>query len=618
MTFAISRYLNVQMAYMPSFSGNGRFLSFLSNATGMPQAWRIDLHAAAQTIPWPDQVTFAVDRVMSAKFSPAAGDNRLFFTHDVGGNENAQMFLLNLDSGAETALSAGFEQALHIPGEWSADGQYLLFAANRRHPGQFDLYRQPMAGGAAEILWQHEAPGFLYGQRFSPNGQRVAFIRMARSADHDLLEVDLGTGQARQLNPPDKPARFAQLAYSKDGRFLFTVTDLDSDFLHVARLDLATLAWEKLVAPNWDVELMVLSPNGRYLIYSINENGRSKLELIDLGMGLSRPAPLPDGVSGLVGWFDGELAFSPDSRHLAFSYTSATRTSDIYLWNLDLDDDTVQAVTRMPHGGIPTDQFVAPELIHYPTFDEREIPAWLYKPANAPSQPLPVVIMVHGGPESQFRPYFNFLAEYLVHNGYAVLAPNVRGSTGYGRAYSHLDDVEKRMDSVADLAYAAHWLKGQPAFDGERIAVYGGSYGGFMVLAALTTYPDLWAAGVDIVGISNFVTFLENTSDYRRNHRESEYGSLAQHRDFLQSISPLNQVDHIAAPLMVIHGANDPRVPLSEAEQLVAALEKRGVPVEFLVFADEGHGLAKLKNKEVAYPAVIHFLDKFLKRPMQD
>lgn len=612
MPYPISRYLNVQMAYLPSFSGNGRYLSFLSNATGMPQAWRIDLEAAAHTIPWPDQVTFAVDRVMSAKFSPVRGDNRLFFTHDIGGNENAQMFLLNLESGEETALSTGFEEALHIPGEWSTDGRYLLFAANRRHPGQFDLYHQPMSGGAAELLWQHEEPGYLHGQRFSPNGQRVALIRMARSADHDLLEVDLGTGQVRQLNPPDKTAQFMQLAYSKDGRFLFTVTDLDSDYLHVARLDLATLAWEKLVTPNWDVELMALSRNGRYLAYSINENGRSKLELIDMGMGVSRPAPLPEGAPGLVGWFDGLLEFSPDSRHLAFSYTSATRTSDIYLWNLGLDDDTVQAVTRMPHGGIPTDRFVAPELIHYPTFDGRQIPAWLYKPAAATSQTLPVVVMVHGGPESQFRPYFNFLAEYLVHNGYAVLAPNVRGSTGYGRAYSHLDDVEKRMDSVADLAHAAYWLKAQPAFDGERIAVYGGSYGGFMVLSALTTYPDLWAAGVDIVGISNFVTFLENTSEYRRSHRESEYGSLAQHRDFLQSISPLNQVKRITAPLMVIHGANDPRVPLSEAEQLVAALEKRGVPVEFLVFDDEGHGLAKLKNKEVAYPAIIQFFNRFL------
>jgi dipeptidyl aminopeptidase/acylaminoacyl peptidase len=188
----------------------------------------------------------------------------------------------------------------------------------------------------------------------------------------------------------------------------------------------------------------------------------------------------------------------------------------------------------------------------------------------------------------------------------------VRGSTGYGKAYSHLDDVEKRMDSVADLAHAAHWLKARPEIDGGRIAVYGGSYGGFMVLSALTAYPDLWAAGVNIVGISNFVTFLENTSEYRRSHRESEYGSLARDRDFLESIAPINHLDQIQAPLMVIHGANDPRVPLSEAEQLVAGLQERGIPVEFLVFDDEGHGLAKLKNKLVAYPAVVEFLGKYL------
>ncbi len=191
-----------------------------------------------------------------------------------------------------------------------------------------------------------------------------------------------------------------------------------------------------------------------------------------------------------------------------------------------------------------------------------------------------------------------------------MLVPNVRGSTGYGKEYSHLDDVEKRMDSVADLAYAAHWLKQQPGIDGDRIVVYGGSYGGFMVLSAMTTYPELWVAGVDIVGISSFVTFLENTSDYRRAHREAEYGSLAHDRAFLESISPITHVDQIKAPLMVIHGANDPRVPLSEAEQMVAAIKTRGVPVEFMVFDDEGHGLMKLKNRLVAYPAIVDFLDR--------
>jgi dipeptidyl aminopeptidase/acylaminoacyl peptidase len=227
---------------------------------------------------------------------------------------------------------------------------------------------------------------------------------------------------------------------------------------------------------------------------------------------------------------------------------------------------------------------------------------------------VPVIVLVHGGPEGQFQPYFHFFIQYFVHHGYAVLAPNVRGSTGYGKAYSHLDDVEKRMDSVADLAQAAHWLKQQPGIDGERLVVYGGSYGGFMVLSALTTYPELWAAGVDIVGISNFVTFLENTSEYRRATREAEYGSLAHDRDFLERISPSRHIDALRAPLLIIHGANDPRVPLSEAQQMATALEARGVPGRLVVFDDEGHGIIKLKNKLVMYPIVVEFLNEHLKR----
>jgi len=267
---------------------------------------------------------------------------------------------------------------------------------------------------------------------------------------------------------------------------------------------------------------------------------------------------------------------------------------------------------------VPLDSFAAPELIHYPTFDtaddgnRRQIPAWFFRPPQQAGERAPVIVLVHGGPEGQTRPYFHPLIQYFLQRGYAILAPNVRGSTGYGKAYSHLDDVEKRMDSVADLAFAARWLREQPGVDGERLVVFGGSYGGFMVLSALCTYPDLWAAGANIVGISSFVTFLENTSDYRRAHREAEYGSLDTDREFLESISPINHVDRIEAPLIVIHGANDPRVPLSEAEQLVEALSGRGVSVEFIVFDDEGHGIAKLKNKLVAYPAIADFLDRVL------
>jgi dipeptidyl aminopeptidase/acylaminoacyl peptidase len=371
-----------------------------------------------------------------------------------------------------------------------------------------------------------------------------------------------------------------------------------------------------VVSSNWDARLMTLSPNGRYLAYDVNVEGASELNLLDLTGGAVRVAPGLSTPPGVIARSDLRLVFSPDSSRLAFSFTRATRTSDIFVW--DLTTDQVEPVTHSSHGGIRPESFVSPQLIHYPTFDStdptgvKEIPAWFYRPADADDGPAPAIVFVHGGPESQFRPYFHFFIQYVLSRGYAVLAPNVRGSTGYGKTYSHLDNVEKRMDSVADLAYAAHWLRSQPDIDGDRLVVYGGSYGGFMVLSALCTYPDLWAAGVDIVGISNFVTFLENTGEYRRAHREAEYGSLEHDRSFLESISPMNHLDKIIAPLMVIHGANDPRVPLSEAQQLVEALSTQGTPVQLLVFDDEGHGLARLKNKLVAYPEIVDFLERHL------
>jgi dipeptidyl aminopeptidase/acylaminoacyl peptidase len=611
MTSPIERYIHIRAAFAPTFSADGRFLAFLSDITGMPQVWQIDLGAAEDSIPWPQQLSFAPDRVLYARFSPVQGDGRLLFAHDIGGDENAQLFLLDTATGQEQALTKGYESAMHLPGEWAADGRSFLFAANRRHPGQFDLYRQWLDGRPAEMLWQHEASGYLFEQVWSPDGKRLALVRAAHSAAHDLLELDIATGKARQLNPTGAAARYTGISYSKDGRSLYANTDLGADFLHVARLDLVSGAWETLINPNADTELLAQSPNGRYLAFTTNRDGNSRLEVIDLATGMARPAPEPATRPGVIGWYDEHLTFSTDSERLAFSYTSATRASDVYVWNVDMGDDAMRRVTDSSHGGLPVTSFVTPEVVRYESFDGREIPAFFYQPAPN-EEPAPVIVLVHGGPESQFRAYFHFLVQYFVQNGYAVLAPNVRGSSGYGKVYSHLDDVEKRMDSVADLAYAAQWLKQQPGVDPDRLVVYGGSYGGFMVLSALTTYPDLWAAGINIVGISNFVTFLENTSDYRRSHRESEYGSLAEDRAFLEEISPLNHVQHIAAPLMVVHGANDPRVPLSEAEQLVAALEQRGVPVRFLVFDDEGHGVAKLKNKLTLYPAILSFLDEVL------
>jgi len=303
-------------------------------------------------------------------------------------------------------------------------------------------------------------------------------------------------------------------------------------------------------------------------------------------------------------------AWSPDSTKLALNLSAENLPPDI--WILDISKNTFKQLTFSSYAGIKSDGFVTPELHHFDSFDGLQISSWVYRPHNAPNEPLPVVVSIHGGPESQERPIFNAVQQFLINQGIAVVAPNIRGSMGYGKKYQHLDDVEKRMDSVADIKALVEYIIAAGIADPKRIAVMGGSYGGYMTLSCITTYPELWAAAVDTVGMSNLESFLENTSSYRRAHREAEYGSLALHRDVLRRVSPIYKIDNISAPLMVIHGRNDPRVPISEAEQMVASLQKRGVEVPFLVYEDEGHGIVKLHNRLHCYAQVAAFLRKHL------
>jgi dipeptidyl aminopeptidase/acylaminoacyl peptidase len=347
------------------------------------------------------------------------------------------------------------------------------------------------------------------------------------------------------------------------------------------------------------------------IAYTINRDGFSELYVRSLGSdgrpgAKSEPVRLPG--KGLVG----VLNFSKDNSRLVFTFNGARYNSDVWLY--DVKGRTLSQVTRSSRTGIPQSSFVEPELIRFKSYDGREVPAWYYRPQAGAGAKLPVIVSVHGGPEAQETPGFSSIYQYFLSRGYAVLAPNVRGSTGYGKTYAHLDDVRKREDSVKDLAAAVEWLKSAGEADPRRIAVMGGSYGGYMTLAAITLYPELWAAAVDTVGIANFESFLKNTSGYRRKLREVEYGTLDRDLDFLKTISPLYKVDRIKAPLMVIHGRNDPRVPYTEAEQIVKALRERNAPVEYKLFDDEGHGVAKLSNRLIVYPLVADFLDRYMKK----
>ncbi|MDQ3237370.1 MAG: S9 family peptidase [Actinomycetota bacterium] len=586
MSYDFARYLRIRSAHNASWSPDGRRISFLTDITGVPQAWEVSADGG-----WPEQLTFHDDRVSHAGYSPA--EERLLFGMDAGGDEKTQLFLL--DGGGQERNLTRDPTAIHYSGGFSPDGSRISYTATRRNGTDFDVYTQKSTG-EPEMAW--ETSGYHTVADWGSDGSSLIVSRHHSNLNNDLYRLDLSSGETQLLTPHDGEARFLTARMTPDGGALYLATDRDGDFLRLARLNLSDLELTYLTPDDRDVESVEVSRDGRWLVASRNVEGYSDFMLFS-GRGRRAPGPrLPKGIQG-------GFAFSPDSRRLAFTLIGPDLNPDV--WTLDLPDGEPRRLTRSSTAGIPSNSFRRPRLVRYPSFDGRDIPAIFYEPEGEVSSP--VVVNAHGGPESQSRPGFAPVTQYLLDRGLGVFMPNVRGSTGYGKAFTHLDDVKLRMDSVADLARAAHWLRDQGH---ERIAVMGGSYGGFMVLAAMTEYPELWSAGVDIVGIANMVTFLENTGSYRRRLREPEYGFLEKDRDFLESISPIHKAERITTPLMVIHGKNDPRVPVGEAEQIVQRVRENGGVVEYLLYEDEGHGLAKLKNRLDAYPRIAAFLEEHL------
>jgi dipeptidyl aminopeptidase/acylaminoacyl peptidase len=606
--FDIERYLNVRSAHGASVGPDGECISFLMDTTGVPQVWTLSTPGG-----WPEQRTFFDDRVTFASWSPERPE--LIVGRDRGGDEKETLYRLDVTDGSITDLTE-HPDAKHWFGGWSPDGDRFAFASNRRDRSVFDVYVQDRMATGADAERVFEGDGWFSVAGWSPDGDRLLLTESHSSFDQDVYVLDVATGSRRHLTPHEGAVRHRSVNWGPDGEHVYLVTDRDSDTLHLSRIDLATDEFvpveaagdDTLVSDEWNVDGVALDPESRRLVYSRNVEGYTELaagELVAPGRLDHFPTPdLPDAVAGGV-------SFGPDGDRFALTVTRSDDTANVYV--VDVTSGETERWTRASTAGIPRDSFVAPELVRYPSFDGLEVPAFFSLPETDTGHgETPVVVDVHGGPESQRRPSFGRVKQYLLSRGYAVFEPNVRGSTGYGKAYTHLDDVEKRMDSVADLKAGVDWLHDHPAVDPDRIAVMGASYGGFMTLAALTAYPDVWAAGVDIVGIANFVTFLENTGDWRRELREAEYGSLATDRELLESISPINRVEDIAAPLFVLHGENDPRVPVSEAHRIVEGAREAGVPVRELVFEDEGHGFTKLENRVEAYSAIAEFLDTHL------
>jgi len=596
--YDLERYLNVRSAYGASLSPTGR-LAFLMDTTGIAQVWTLDDPRG-----WPQQRTFYEEPVSFATWSPERPE--LVFGMDEGGNERLQFHRLDAEKNVVTDLTR-HPEAKHQWGGWSHDGDRFAFTSNRRDEAVFDVYTQGRDETGADATRHHEGEGWLSVGGWSPSDDRLLVYESHSNFDQDLYTLDLETDELRHLTPHEGDVRYGSANFGPDGEALYLVTDDDHDTLYLARLDLETLDIERLVVDeDWNVDGVALDDETGRLVYSRNVDGYTELTVADLAgptdlEELATP-DLPEAVAGGV-------SFSEDADRFAVTVTGTTTNTNVHV--VDAEAGDTERWTDASTAGIPRESFRDRGLVRLGSFDGLEVPGYLTLPADADERAgeVPVVVDIHGGPESQRRPSFYALGQYFVSRGYAVFEPNVRGSTGYGKAYTRADDVRNRMDSVKDLRAGVEWLHDHPAVDEDRIAALGGSYGGFMVLAALTEYPDLWAAGVDVVGIANFVTFLENTGPWRRELREAEYGSLAEDREFLESISPINNVDAIRAPLFVLHGANDPRVPLGEAEQ-IAEQASEHVPVEKLVFEDEGHGISKLENRIEAYTRVVEFLDE--------
>lgn len=590
--FTIKDFLEIKASYSPSLSPNGKKVVFLNNDSGIPQIYLLDLKTNKI-----EQLTNFDDYVSSVSFSPT--QEQIIFEMSQGGNENDQLYMMNLPTKDVVNLT----NTPHIKfdfGDWSRDGQQIAYSSTQRNGKDFDVWIMDLKTKQSRMVWDNGGWAHSYG--LSPQGTFLIINVAHSTVNQELYLIHLKTGESKKISDHKGEAVYGKSHWLPNESGFYIRTNKESEFIGIAFYDLKRKKFEYKFTPPWDVEEMHLTEDGKLLAAVINEDGLNKLDILD-GKTLEplHHPSLPEGSINGIKW-------SKDGNQLAFSFNNSTKNTNIWI----LEKDQVKQLTKS-FNPIPDDIFIKPQIIHYSSFDNLQISAFLYLPKNSQGALSPAVINIHGGPEGQYQPGFASLTQYLLYNGYTVIAPNVRGSTGYGKSFINLDNLQKRMDSVKDLEYLHQYLQQQKLVDPHKVALMGASYGGFMVLAGLYSQPNLWAAGVDIVGISNFVTFLKNTAPYRRSLREKEYGSLEQDREFLESISPTNHLSSIKGKLLIIHGANDPRVPLSEAEQIAKKLKDLGREVELLVYPDEGHGLAKLKNKLDAYPKVVTFLDKYLK-----
>lgn len=607
----LNRYQNIRSAIFQGWSHQGDSIYITTRFAEVAQLHRVDQAGGARR-----QLTFFNEPIREVSINPRSG--AAAFTMDAGGSEFTQIYILDLQSGEYRMISDGKSRNGSLL--WSGDGRRLAYTSTRRNGSTNDVWVATIAedGTAAHAIAVAAEDGSGWSPvAFSSAGDQLLVEQYVSATRSYAFLKDLRSGNlARIAGDPGQESQNHPVDFTRRGDGVFMITDRHGEFAQLVVRDLRS-GDETVVTGDipWDVEYAVVSDDRRRAAFVTNEDGYSRLHVLEPET--LDHAPVPAAPAGVV---VGRPAFSPQGDRLALSISAANHPADVYVVDLGVQPSQVKGSKRWTEsetGGLDPASFREPELVHYPAADRHgrpeSIPAFVYRPAG--SEPFPVIILIHGGPESQYRPSFSSDVQLWLNKlGAAVIAPNVRGSSGYGKAYLTLDNGMRREDSVRDIGALLNWMRAQPYLDADRVAVYGASYGGYMALASAVHYSDRLRAAVDVVGISNFVNFLENTQDYRRDLRRVEYGDERDPpmREFLLKISPGRNVDRIAIPLLVIQGQNDPRVPVTESEQIVQALRARGQPVWYMNALNEGHGYRKKENNDVAGQVVMMFYTEHL------
>ncbi len=595
LTERLNRYQQVRAAAFSGWLPDGSAL--ISTRFGETA----QIHRLAQPMGARTQLTFYPEPIGSAL--PHPNRNGFVFSKDAGGNEFFQFYYFDIATGEATLLTDG--KSRNTGAVFSRDGRRLAYSTTMRNGRDVDIHLAGLDGKPSTALLERE--GTWTALDFSPDGKTLLVERAVSITESELYTLNIGSKVLTRFHATKEPVYFGGARFSHDGKSVYFTSDEASEFRTLRVQSLAGGEEKKIsAAVPWNIEEFEISGDGSKLAYVSNEDGLAALYLLDLKTGRPMAAPkLP------VGQID-RIAFDANSQRLGFSMDRATNPADVYAFKLG--EKTLTRWTASEVGGLNTASFVEPQLVRYPSFDGRSIPAFVYKPTAGRGK-LPVIISIHGGPEAQALPVFAPITQfYLRELGIAVITPNVRGSDGYGKSYLKLDNGMLREDSVKDIGSLLDWIATQPDLDASRVLVTGGSYGGYMTLAAMTHYNARFKAGIDIVGISNFVTFLTNTQDYRRDLRRVEYGDerIPEMRAFMETTAPLNNAAKITKPMFIIQGLNDPRVPASEAEQMVAKIRANGGEVWYLAAKDEGHGFRKKANRDFQATATVLFLRRTL------